>query len=426
MITFSEHIIPVIGYKYTIFYNIKNNTVIRASKEIGKVLNNILPISDKEKFEVSFKTAMKQFHYVVNEKDLYGFFKRIFENDIVIEDNKENSNKSNLFVDESSDGLRRLTIEIISACNFKCPHCYADAGKQNTNLSLDIIEVIANQMERHGINQIHITGGEPFLHPDILQIIEMFSNRGFSILITTNGSMIDDAMIENLKNKKNLKLQISLYGTTSKSYATFSAKPNDIDKIFKTIQYLKQIEGMEVVLNYPLMCQNIKDLDNFKTFCFSHGFDFTISDIYPVGRAFKNISSITVKGLPNWKDKVIDTSKKKSVELNLSNKPCETNRLTILSNGNVTPCPLLRQDFFILGNIYFDSLSNLWDSYRKSQIYNLTIDNIEICKDCEYKYLCGGGCPSVAYNTFGTIYFPFPYCELQQEKIKAYRKEVTI
>lgn len=90
-----------------------------------------------------------------------------------------------------------LNLDILSICNFKCPYCYNSKKYRNIKklLSLDKIQYIIDEINKNKhkiIFDITIVGGEPFMHPQLSKIVEMFSgcNKIRHIDIFTNGSII--------------------------------------------------------------------------------------------------------------------------------------------------------------------------------------------------------------------------------------------
>ena len=94
----------------------------------------------------------------------------------------------------ASVGLERLEtlwFNTGTLCNIECANCYVESGPRNDRLAY----VAAGEVEAYldevaalglGTRQIGLTGGEPFMNPDILDIIELALGRGFEVLVLTN------------------------------------------------------------------------------------------------------------------------------------------------------------------------------------------------------------------------------------------------
>ena len=73
---------------------------------------------------------------------------------------------------------------------------------------------------------------------------------------------------------------------------------------------------------------------------------------------------------------------------NIKYHPCIGNTLSISHTGNVLPCPMMRDH--VLGNIRDRELYTIFEKGKEEidKFWNLTLDNIEKCRDCEFRYAC--------------------------------------
>jgi len=86
-------------------------------------------------------------------------------------------------------------IEVTQTCNMACPVCYANGSEQNSSyLSMEKIEEMMDFLQASEHNQaeiLQISGGEPTLHPKILDIIQMAKDKNFGyIMLNTNGKRL--------------------------------------------------------------------------------------------------------------------------------------------------------------------------------------------------------------------------------------------
>ena len=77
-------------------------------------------------------------------------------------------------------------------CNLACQNCYIESTPRNDRLSYLRVDEVVSYLEEitregHETDEIGLTGGEPFMNPDILEIIRSVLERGFSNLVLTNG-----------------------------------------------------------------------------------------------------------------------------------------------------------------------------------------------------------------------------------------------
>lgn len=116
--------------------------------------------------------------------------------------------------------LHFLFLELTDKCNLNCLHCGSKCtGNNNTYLDYGVIEktlrTVAKCYDPAGI-MICITGGEPLLYPDIFRIVGMSRTLGFSVGITSNGTLIREREAHLLKRAGLNTIAISLDGLQDK------------------------------------------------------------------------------------------------------------------------------------------------------------------------------------------------------------------
>lgn len=88
-------------------------------------------------------------------------------------------------------GLKTLWLNTGTLCNLACINCYIESTPRNDRLvyltRAEVVEYLDEiSKEEYPTEEIGITGGEPFMNPEIIQIIETCLERGFKLLVLTN------------------------------------------------------------------------------------------------------------------------------------------------------------------------------------------------------------------------------------------------
>lgn len=121
------------------------------------------------------------------------------------------------------DTLDTLWLQVTGTlCNIACRHCFITCGPKNHAHEMMSVQQVRNTLAEagaHGVREYYFTGGEPFLHPDIQQLISMTLAQG-PLSILTNGILIDDAMATWLgatfrTSPNSLDLRVSLDGSSA-------------------------------------------------------------------------------------------------------------------------------------------------------------------------------------------------------------------
>jgi MoaA/NifB/PqqE/SkfB family radical SAM enzyme len=125
-----------------------------------------------------------------------------------------------------------LAIDIIEGCNFKCYFCPASEVEQNIYMDLDLFKRIVLEAEELGIRYIDLVPlkGEPFLHPDIYEMIDFADKHVERVNIISNGSAINAKKLSTI-NRKSLHLSISWYGSTPERFKELTCTTDQLFKI---------------------------------------------------------------------------------------------------------------------------------------------------------------------------------------------------
>lgn len=103
-----------------------------------------------------------------------------------------------------------LFISVISGCNLRCQGCWVDVEAPSKRISFDDMNRLLNNAKKHGNSFFGILGGEPFLHPELLDIFAAHPDAYFQVF--TNGQMITDAVARRLRELGNVTPLISIEG----------------------------------------------------------------------------------------------------------------------------------------------------------------------------------------------------------------------
>jgi sulfatase maturation enzyme AslB (radical SAM superfamily) len=109
-------------------------------------------------------------------------------------------------------------------CNLTCRHCFISCSPHNRSvglLSLETVERILNESVALGVKEYYFTGGEPFLHPDMVAILERTLQFGPATVLT-NGTVLRDDWLDRLARAErdsiySLEVRVSIDGATAET-----------------------------------------------------------------------------------------------------------------------------------------------------------------------------------------------------------------
>jgi len=367
-------------------------------------LNKLCIIDDELYSKIDFiGKVISEFNVLsMNDKTL------LIKNGIIVEDEKEYEKMSYFHKLEGRDTSVRLKeayLHVTQRCNLRCSYCY---NKKNLNKpdKLDLGEIldIGTKLKHVGIEHITITGGEPLMRTDIKDICCELKQMGFRLTLLTNGVL--------------LQLKLDALNFVDKmiiSVDTFEVNDNlrknlNINKLKITLINMPILQREKISLRSVISKTNEKSWNEVKNFAIKNNFQFLHTTYLPNA---KN----EIKYMPDLNINDYDEG-----ILNFSGNLCAATYRVIAvdSNGDLYPCQALISNGLKITNI----LQNNWyEDLLKSNIVRefaqRSVDKIEKCSSCDYRYLCGGGCRAIARNVYSSL-------DACAECICPYHKEIVI
>ncbi len=343
---------------------------------------------------------------------------------------------SNRYVEEGLSAPVNVTWELTYACNLSCIHCLSASGKKRAHeLTTEECRSVIDQMAENHVFQCNIGGGEPFLRPDFLDLMEYAHSYGIVTCISTNGTLIDDDSANRL-DRNLVYIQVSVDGATETSNDKIRGQ-GSFRRAMKAIEKLTG-KGIEVSINTVLTRFSFPELDSLSHLASSTGARFRVSRLRPSGRGKEtwkdlNISHTEMIRFSDWLsahqqvstgDSFFSVSHedRRSLGLNM----CGACKLTcaISPLGEVFPCAFLQEQDFLAGQVPHESFRNIWET---SPVFG-TFRQLEIksCESCTRYELCHGGCPAIAYHTLHKLGLPDPGCLANCVSMKPAREAACI
>ncbi len=327
---------------------------------------------------------------------------------------------SNSYVEQGLRAPVNVTWEITYACNLSCIHCLSDSGKRRPGeLTTDECYQVIDDLARNKVFQFNIGGGEPFMRPDFLELMDYAHEKGMVTCISTNGTRIDAETARRLRHPL-VYIQVSLDGATPESNDAIRGE-GSFRKVIQALEYLKR-ESIEVSINTVLTRRSIDELDKLKDLAADFSAKLRVSRFRPSGRGKQawselNVSRNQMLDFSTWLSEhlhvstgdsffSVSTEERRSLGLNM----CGACKLTccLSPQGKVYPCAFLQEDEFYAGQLPQEPFADIWHNARVF----LSFRELEIksCESCHRFDLCHGGCPAIAYHTQRKLGIADPGC----------------
>jgi heme d1 biosynthesis radical SAM protein NirJ len=149
---------------------------------------------------------------------------------------------------------------LIRRCNLACQHCYSISADVDFpgELTTPEIEATMDDLRAFGVPVLVLSGGEPLLHPDIFAISRRAKAMGFYVGLSTNGTLIDEALLPKIAEIGYDYVGISLDGIAA-THDRFRRKAGAYDASLGAVRLLRAA-GIKVGLRFTLTQNNAHDL----------------------------------------------------------------------------------------------------------------------------------------------------------------------
>jgi 12,18-didecarboxysiroheme deacetylase len=146
------------------------------------------------------------------------------------------------------------------ACNLKCIHCYAkaDGGCAPDELTFDEGKALIDDLAAFGSPVVLFSGGEPLCRKDMPDLAEYAVSKGLRAVISTNGTLINDAVAQRLK-----AIGLSYVGVSLDGLREVNDKFRGVDGAFgQALEGIRACKraGIKVGLRYTITRHNVADL----------------------------------------------------------------------------------------------------------------------------------------------------------------------
>jgi radical SAM protein with 4Fe4S-binding SPASM domain len=340
-------------------------------------------------------------------------------------------------------------------CNLACEHCYLDAGggplvstenfADRSELGTEECFRVIDEIAAFAPECVTIlTGGEPLLRRDILEIVRRASERGLWVVVGTNGVSITE----------NLARRLAEAGARGLSLSLDALDPDRHDH-FRKVRgaWRNTVEGAEILnrTRLPFIVQttagshNLGELEAIADFAHDRlaakvwnlyflvptgrgqfvsditpaQYDEVLASLYRIQEKYQGRMLVNAKCAPHYIKTVLENGRRpgsdeggtdthpiRTYSGGAGGCPAGTHYMGIRPNGDVTPCPYLP---VFAGTLRSSSLADLWTSSELFADIRRRTSLGGRCGECEMNGHCGG-CRARAYGMTGDLMAEDPLC----------------
>jgi radical SAM protein with 4Fe4S-binding SPASM domain len=312
----------------------------------------------------------------------------------------------------SHDKLDFIWLELREDCNQRCRHCYSQnnpPGTAERRLKKGEWMRVIYEAAGLGCQALQFIGGEPLLYgEDLFSIAERARKCDYKdIQLFSNLNILKDEWVDQIV-EFGISVSTSIYSKRPEIHDQITRVKGSHTRLLANCRKLEK-KGVNVRYCILVMKHNQDVVDETMAFLKELGMeDPQYGILRPSG------GSIDSELVP---DKFISEQKEKDAVFFPVNKgtflwrfrgnACWRGKVDITSTGDVFPCIMQRNES--CGNVRENSLKDIIWGKKLQRFWRLSLDQIEVCKDCEYRYVCHA-CQPVCYGSNGNHFCRKPWC----------------
>lgn len=319
------------------------------------------------------------------------------------------------------------SFELTPVCNMDCRMCYVRMSKQQQEAIHPLRTArewltLGQEAKEQGMLYLLLTGGEPFLRSDFQEIYEGLHKMGFVLSINSNATLIDENVVEWLKQMPPVRINITLYGASDDTYKRLCRNPQGFTQVTKAIHLLKDA-GISVKLNCSVTPYNADDLEAIMEFArkeqliiqpTSYMFPPLRRDMSKIGQNDRFTPeeaayySAKIESLLNGEDSFLERMKTKDLSLPIDSGDdcmdtqgegirCRAGKCSfwVTWDGRLLPCGMLPGTD--VGDVFEIGFEKAW---KQASEYALSIRLPGKCASCGLRDQCKA-CAAMVYTESG-------------------------
>lgn len=306
-----------------------------------------------------------------------------------------------------------IYIELSSVCDMNCPYCYNHTNKK---YYLDIYQIqkLIVDAKKFGLTRVVLSGGEPFLYPNINELLDMSVLKDMDVMIITNGNFLTSDLMDKLIIN-HFKIQLTLDGSKAEIHGK-TRSVNNFHKILHIIEYYKRKKKLDFInLRCNISMTNILDIHTFLDTVHKIGIRHCkLALVEPMGKGSDFVEKYGIyadekilglitsmsKYKQNYEDFYINLGdQSKCFGCPFLSKEKQIISLRVKYDGSIYPCQLIEGNDYIVDNIESVDLTSSAFLEKYSNVIAAIVRKFRYCqspcKQCACANICQRGCLAI-------------------------------
>ncbi len=318
-------------------------------------------------------------------------------------------------------------------CNLECAHCYIAAGPEESatgELDTAACRAIVDQLlVVNPAPLLILSGGEPLLRDDLPELAHYATERGATVVVGTNGTLLDAARIATLVAAGVRGVAVSVDSLRPHYHDNFRRGRGSLAATQAALARLRAAR-LDCIVQTAVTKGNRAELERLVDWAAAAGavafncyflvatgrgaaladleptdYEAVLADLARWERVYRGRMLVRAKCAPHFMRHVHQADPESPVLNYATRCPCGTQYCRITPDGKLTPCPYLPA---VAGDLRTHSFAEIWHG---APLFRRLRDGAlgGKCGQCEYRALCGG-CRARAFATTGDVLAADPSC----------------
>ena len=292
-------------------------------------------------------------------------------------------------------------IEIASKCNERCLHCFIPHECKTEVMPFPTFEKIISQCAAMNILHITISGGEPLLHPNIINMLAICREKDLSVNVLSNLTVLTDDIANEMMKNPLLSVQTSIYAMDENIHDAITKSKGSLFKTKSAINSLLE-RNIPLQISCPIMKLNYEYYK--EVISWAERYNISVLADYAIIAKYNHDGNglelrLSLDEIEQFiRDNFTNNTQFKTDEENelLKNRMkspddyiCSIcgSSICIGVDGNVYPC--VGWNDYVLGNIDDSTLIDIWENSPKAiYLRNLKRKDFKSCVSCLQKDYC--------------------------------------
>jgi SynChlorMet cassette radical SAM/SPASM protein ScmF len=345
-------------------------------------------------------------------------------------------------IEKSNYALNCIYFYLTEGCNLKCRHCWIEPKYQDENHSypaveLDLFRSIIRQAKPLGLSSVKLTGGEPLLHPQIHDILDLIRTENLGLTVETNGVLCTPELAKEMATCKNSFVAVSLDGAKAETHEWMRGVEGCFEDALQGIRNLVKAEFRPQII-MSIMRHNKDQMEALVHLAESLGAgSVKFNIVQPTARGEKMHEAgetLTIEELVKlgeWVENTLSSSTSLHIYHShpLAFRPLGKmfgnngdgcgicgilGILGVLANGSYVLCGIGETvPELVFGHAAIDRLEDVWNNTKLLEELREGLPHRfeGICGECLMKGHCLGDCVAQNYYRSKNIWAEYWYCE---------------